>query len=204
MSQTPTAKEQLSAHFNKSATAVRAYADQFEESYARPALKTTTAFFDEHPIASTFIAIFSALAFIPVITFLVLSLFTVISLSFLALCCAFVVSSAIVLFFLSILVLSLAIAFFASGFFTVLAISTYLAYRFFTLVRADGREGVSSWAVETKRQFVQSKRREASDGSVVVVDKKEPPDWITQSSSASTVKSDDSFGTDSDAKQEDS
>ncbi|KAJ7028683.1 hypothetical protein C8F04DRAFT_1043758 [Mycena alexandri] len=173
MSETRSAKEQLAAHFDKSATAVRTYADQFEASYARPALNTTSAFFDEYPISSTFIAIFSALAFFPVITFIALSLFTIVSLSFLGLCCAFVVSSAIVLFFLSILVLTLVTTFFASGFFTVLAISTYLAYRFVTLVRSSGRDGVSSWAIETKGRFIQSNRRDASDGSVVV-DVKEP------------------------------
>jgi len=189
MSQTPSAKEQLTAHFDKSATAVRAYADQFERSYARPALKTTSAFFDEYPISSTFIAIFSTLAFFPVITFLAVALFTIVSLSFLALCCAFVVSSALVLLFLSILVLCLVTAFFASGFFTVLVISAYLAYRFVTLIRSKGREGVSSWAVETKTRFIQSKRREASDESTVVVDVKEP-------------LPEDSFVTDSDTKQE--
>ncbi|KAJ7845898.1 hypothetical protein B0H13DRAFT_115555 [Mycena leptocephala] len=183
------AKEQLATHFDKSATAVRAYADQFETTYARPALKTTSAFFDEYPVSSTFIAIFSALAFFPVITFIALSLFTIISLSFLGLCCAFVVSSAIVLFFLSILVLCLVSTFFASGFFTVLAISTYLAYRFVTLVRSNGRDGVSSWALETKGRFIQSERREASDESAVVVDVKDSP-------------TEDSLGTDSNVKQQ--
>ncbi|KAJ6588284.1 hypothetical protein B0H19DRAFT_912335, partial [Mycena capillaripes] len=154
MSETPNAKEQLAAHFDKRATAVRAYADQFEKSYARPALKTTSVFFDDHPISSTFIAIFSSLAFFPLITFLALSLFTVVSLLFLALGCAFVVSSAIVLFFLSILALCLATIFFVSGFFTVLVITAYLAYRFVTLVRSNGREGVSGWAVETKDRFI--------------------------------------------------
>ncbi|KAJ6590966.1 hypothetical protein DFH09DRAFT_191064 [Mycena vulgaris] len=193
MTQTPSAKEQLAAHFDKSAAAVRVYADQFEASYARPALKTATSFFDEYPVSSTFIAIFCSLAFLPVITFLALSLFTIVAFSFLALCCAFVASSIVVLTFLSILVLILVATFFSSGFFTVLAISTYLAYRFVTLVRSNGRNGVSNWAVETKGRFVQSKRQEASDGSAVVVDVKEPPsEWTT----------DNSFGTDPDAKQE--
>ncbi|KAJ7130281.1 hypothetical protein C8R44DRAFT_613916 [Mycena epipterygia] len=180
MTQTPSAKEQLAAHFDKSATAVRTYADQFEKSYGRPALKTTTAFFEEHPISSTFIAIFSSLAFFPVITFLAASLFIVVFFSFLALCCAFVASSAVVLLFLSILVLILTITFFASGFFTVLVISSYLGYRFVTLVRSNGREGVSNWAVEAKGRFIQSKRRDASDRSAVVVDVKEPSsEWVT-------------------------
>ncbi|KAJ7481487.1 hypothetical protein FB451DRAFT_1394138 [Mycena latifolia] len=194
MTQTPSAKEQLAAHFDKSATAVRVYADQFEESYARPALKTATSFFDEYPISSTFIAIFSSLAIFPVLTFLAISLFTVLSLSFLALCCAFVASSTVVLFLLSILVLILVATFFTSGFLTVLAISTYLTYRFVTLLRSNGRDGVSSWAVETKDRFIQSKKREASDGSAVVVDAKEPQsDWVTDDSSTRT---------DTDAKQE--
>ncbi|KAJ7164875.1 hypothetical protein C8R46DRAFT_901180 [Mycena filopes] len=194
MSDTRSAKEQLTAHFDKSATAVRNYADEFEASYAQPALQTASAFFNEYPISSTFIAIFSALAFFPVITFIALSLFTIVSLSFLALCCAFVVSSAIVLFFVSILVLVLVASFFASGFFTVLAISSYLAFRFVTLVRSSGREGVSTWAAETKNRFIHSNRREVSDGSsVVVVDTKEPlSQWVKN----------EPFQTDSDTKQE--
>ncbi|KAJ7084020.1 hypothetical protein B0H15DRAFT_404179 [Mycena belliarum] len=163
MSPNPSAKEQLSAHFDKSATAVRLYADQFEESYGRPALKTASSLFDEYPISSTFIAIFSALAFFPVLTFLAISIFTVVSFSFLALCCALIASSAVLLLFFSILVLILVATFFTSGFLTVLAISTYLAYRFVTLVRSNGRDGVANWAFETKDRFIKSKRREASD-----------------------------------------
>ncbi|KAJ7764558.1 hypothetical protein DFH07DRAFT_956021 [Mycena maculata] len=188
MSETRSAKEQLTAHFDKSATVVRAYADEFETTYARPALKTATAFFDEYPISSTFIAIFSALAFFPVITFLTLSLFTALSFAFLALCCAFVATSVVVFFCLSILVLILVAAFFASGFFSVLAISSYITYRFVTLVRSGGRDGVSNWAVEVKGRFITPKRREASDGSAVIVDVKELQD--------------DSFGVDSDVKEE--
>ncbi|KAJ6494673.1 hypothetical protein C8R47DRAFT_1116736 [Mycena vitilis] len=189
MSNTQNAKEQLAAHFDNSATAVRTYADQFEKSYARPALKTTSAFFDKHPISSTYLVIFSSLSFFPVLTFIALSVFTIVSLSFLALSIAFVISSVIVLVFLALLALCLVTIFFASGFFTVLVISTYLGYRFVTLVRSDGRGGVSNWAVETKDRFIQSKRREASDESAVVVDSKEP-------------RPEDSFGTESDVKQQ--
>ncbi|KAK7042479.1 hypothetical protein R3P38DRAFT_317677 [Favolaschia claudopus] len=174
-SETPSAKEQLTAHFEKSASAVRGYADQFESSYARPAMKTTSAYFDEYPITSTFVTIFASLTIFPVLTFIALSLFTILSLSFLALCCAFVVSSAVILFFLSILILCVITAFFASGFFTALAISTYLLWRFVTLVRSNGRDGLSSWAVETKTRFIRPKRREPSDESAVVVDMKEAP-----------------------------
>ncbi|KAJ6613607.1 hypothetical protein B0H10DRAFT_218272 [Mycena sp. CBHHK59/15] len=187
MSQNPSAKEQLAAHFDKSATVVRAYADKFEAAYARPALKTTTAFFDEYPISSTFIAIFSSLAFFPVTAFLGLSIFTISSFSFVALCCAFIASAAVVLLFLSVLILSLVTMGFASAFFTVFTISTYLGYRFAVLVRSKGREGISSWASETKGRFIQSARREASGGSAVVVAVEEPQaEWVK----------DDSFGSD--------
>ncbi|KAF8136067.1 hypothetical protein K438DRAFT_1881943 [Mycena galopus ATCC 62051] len=193
MSETPSAKEQLAAYFDKSATTVRAYADprpvslEFESSYVRPALQTSSAFFNEYPIS---IAIFSSLAIVPAIIFLALSLLTVVSLSFLVLRCTFVVSSAVILFFLSLLVASLVKAFFASGFFTVLAISTYLAYRFVTLVRSKEREGVRSWAVATKPTFIPSTRREASDESAFIVDVQEPPP-------------EDSFAANSNPKQED-
>ncbi|KAJ7704392.1 hypothetical protein B0H17DRAFT_1193637 [Mycena rosella] len=193
MTQAPSAKEQLTAHFDKSATAVRVYADQFEKSYARPALKTATSFLEENPISAAFLATFTFLAFFPVLTFLTLSLFTVASFSFLALCSAFIASSAVVLLFLSILVLVLVATFFASAFFTVLGLCTYLALRFVQLVVANGHHGLSIWALETKDRFVLSSKREASDSSAVVVDVKEAPsEWTT----------DDSFGSNADAKQE--
>ncbi|KAK6974949.1 hypothetical protein R3P38DRAFT_3478496 [Favolaschia claudopus] len=132
---------------------------RFESSYARPAMKTTSVYFDEYPITSTFVIIFSSLTIFPVLTFIALSLFTILSLSFLALCCAFVVSSAVILFFLSILILCVITAFFASGFFTALAISTYPLVAF----------------LETKTRFIRPKRREPSDESAVVVDMKEAP-----------------------------
>ncbi|KAJ7201038.1 hypothetical protein GGX14DRAFT_658778 [Mycena pura] len=189
MTQTPSAKEQLAAHFDRSAVTVRAYADKFEHAYARPALATTSSFFDQYPLSSTFISIFCALAFFPVVTFLTLSVFAVLSVLFLALSGAFIASSAVVLLFLSILVLSLITTFFASGCISVFVVSAYLAYRFVALVRSSGSKGVSTWAVETKGRFIPSNRREASDESAaLVVDVKEP-------------LSDDSFG-DSEFKQE--
>ncbi|KAJ7052801.1 hypothetical protein C8F01DRAFT_1261582 [Mycena amicta] len=172
---TPTVKEPLARSFDKSATAVRAYVDQFEKDYGRPALHSATTYFEAYPLTSTFVAIFGAFSFIPVATFLVLSLFVVLSISFLAFSCAFILSSAIVLFFLSILVLSLCTAFFFAGCISLILLSTYVGFRLFTLIRSDGRDGISTWAVETKSRFVypQPNRgvaREASDGSAVVVE----------------------------------
>lgn len=55
----------------------------------------------------------------------------------------------------------------------------YLVWRLFTLVRADGRAGVSEWSVETKKRFRRQKkveteeRRGRSSESVVLVKKEE-------------------------------
>ncbi|KAJ7628418.1 hypothetical protein FB45DRAFT_918247 [Roridomyces roridus] len=174
-------KEQLSSHFDKSARVVREYADRFETVYARPALKTTSTFVEGYPILATFLMIFCALAILPALTFVVVSLLTVLAFFFLAFCCACIVSLTAVLFFLSVLVsILIAIALF-SAIWTFFVVLSYLTYRFVYLVRSNGREGVSNWAAEVKGRFapVKTRSREGSDGSVVVVDVKkaetEPP-----------------------------
>jgi hypothetical protein len=63
------------------------------------------------------------------------------------------------------------------------AISVYLFFRLFTLVRADGRAGLSEWSSETKSHFMRGELEEgkrgrspSSSGSLVVVkDDSEPP-----------------------------
>ncbi|KAF7292991.1 hypothetical protein MIND_01198400 [Mycena indigotica] len=169
---TPTVKEHLATSFDKSASAVRAYTDQFEKDYARPALHSATTYFEEFPITSTFVAVFASLSFVPVVTFLVFSLFFVLSIAVVALSSALLLTSTVVLFFLSILLLSLCVTFFFAGCITLTLLSTYVTYRLLILVRADGREGVSTWAAETKSRFAYPRQRrrkevlrEASDGS---------------------------------------
>ncbi|KAF7329724.1 hypothetical protein MKEN_00235700 [Mycena kentingensis (nom. inval.)] len=175
MTETTTVREQLATSFDKSAAAVRAYADQFEKDYGRPALQTSTTYFEQYPITTTFVAVFGVLSFVPVASFLSLSVFAIVSISFLALSCALISSAAVILFFLSILVFCLFTALFFAGCITITLFTSYVGYRLVILIRSGGREGVSTWAVETKGRFTYPKhKREESGESAVVVDAKPP------------------------------
>nr|GAT52867.1 predicted protein [Mycena chlorophos] len=174
----PSAKEYLATSFDKSASAVRAYTDKFETAYARPALRKSTQYFEEVPVTATFVAVFAAFAFVPVAVFIVFSLFSVLSLFFLALSTAFILSSTLLLFFTSLLLLTLCIVFFFAVCTTVTLMSTYVGYRLVTLVRSNGREGIALWVDETKnrigrprpmgRRTVARKVSEESESLVVV------------------------------------
>ncbi|KAG6819696.1 hypothetical protein H0H93_009490 [Arthromyces matolae] len=48
----PDESEDIYSYFNKSVSAVQEHADHFEEIYARPALRTSQAFFDDRPISA--------------------------------------------------------------------------------------------------------------------------------------------------------
>ncbi|KAF9467166.1 hypothetical protein BDZ94DRAFT_56973 [Collybia nuda] len=145
----------LYSYFNRSVSAVQAHADYFEEDYARPALRTSQAFFDERPIAAvrTFIATFSLLSFFPIVSFVGFSIFSVASFTIVALTCAFLASITVVLGFLSILVLFLLVTLCSSVFLTCSVVFVYTSIRFVILVRAHGGAGLSEWLVETKARI---------------------------------------------------
>ncbi|TFK75622.1 hypothetical protein BDN72DRAFT_892129 [Pluteus cervinus] len=151
--------EDLSSYFNRSASAVQVYADKFERQYARPALRVSQAFFDEHPVPATFIAIFSILSFLPVLTFIGLSalvLFVVTITGFVSSLCT---SAVFILAFFVFLFFTLLVIMCISGLFTALAVGGYTLLRLATLVRHDGREGVAEWAQETKGHLSHAKTR---------------------------------------------
>ncbi|KAF7319525.1 Phenol 2-monooxygenase [Mycena chlorophos] len=131
----PPTREYLATSFDKSASAVRAYTDRFETAYARPALRKSTQYFEEVPITATFVAVFAAFAFVPVAVFIVFSLFSVLSIFFLALSTAFILSSTLLLFFTSLLLLTLCVAFFFALCTTLTLVSTYVGYRLVTLTK---------------------------------------------------------------------
>ncbi|GLB39798.1 hypothetical protein LshimejAT787_0703080 [Lyophyllum shimeji] len=137
--------DDLYAYFNKSVTAVQAHADHFEQEYARPALRTSQEFFDERPIAATFIVIFSFLSFIPVASFLGLSLFAVASITIIALTSTIIASATVVLTLLSLLILTLMMTLAASAVLTLSGISLYSFWSLANLVREHGRTGISRW-----------------------------------------------------------
>ncbi|KAH7925351.1 hypothetical protein BV22DRAFT_1195251 [Leucogyrophana mollusca] len=160
------AQEHLSSYFEKSASIVRQYADNFEHNYARPAMDYCIERFQAQPVTITFLTIFCVLSFLPVLSFIGISIFVVSFFTFTALACAFIASAIAETMFVAILVSTLGALFLVSILLTALALFSYLSLRLGVLVRADGRSGITEWAHETKKHFVQrTKRGEESDGS---------------------------------------
>jgi len=152
-------QEDLSSSFNRSASAVQTYADKFEHEYARPALRVSQAFFDEHPVTATFIAIFSFLSFVPVLSFLGFSAFILLSFTLVALSSALLTGAVIILGSLACLLFTLFIITCISGFLTTLCVAGYTLLRLATLVRSDGGDGAAEWARETKGHIAHASRR---------------------------------------------
>ncbi|KAF8807715.1 hypothetical protein BYT27DRAFT_7189808 [Phlegmacium glaucopus] len=155
------------------------FVSRFELNYVRPALKIGTAYFNDRPILTTFLAIFFVFSILPVLAFLGIGLFVIISFNLIALAVVFIASSAVILGLFAILVAILLGALFASAFFTFMAISAYILLRLVVLVREDGVSGVSGWACEMKSHILNNSAygyhaqaqddRSESNESVVVV-----------------------------------
>ncbi|KIM47885.1 hypothetical protein M413DRAFT_439566 [Hebeloma cylindrosporum] len=152
-SKTEGQKDELSTQFDRSISIVRDYTNRFEHDYARPVLNSSWAFFDKRPISAVFIAFFSLLSFVPIITFLGTSIFVIAAFTTVALSGAAIAAFVVILGFLAVLVSILAAAFFTSITLTVLVVSAYILVRFAILVRREGASGIADWASETKRQF---------------------------------------------------
>jgi len=175
----------LVSYFDKSATVVRNNFEWFERQFGKPALAYSLASFDAHPFATTFLAIFSFLSFLPIISFLGFSLFVIASITFLASALSFVIIALVEGVLVTILSVTLLCLLIVALISTPLALSGYLAFRFVTHVRNDGRAGASQWATETKSHFINRSKKvkvcetiEGSEtstgsGSVIVVDTKE-------------------------------
>ncbi|KIK07184.1 hypothetical protein K443DRAFT_673743 [Laccaria amethystina LaAM-08-1] len=157
-SNSPTPREQvsgdLSSYFDKSAAIVRTYTDKLEHHYARPAMKTSRAYFDDRPISAIFIAIFSMLSFLPAVTFLGISLLIIVASTVTALVFAFLAAVAVALTLLTCLASTLIATAFASAFLTFALISSYLFLRLVILVRRDSVLGIPAWVGETKQRLM--------------------------------------------------
>ncbi|KAG5639771.1 hypothetical protein H0H81_000051 [Sphagnurus paluster] len=136
--------DDLYSYFNKSVSAVQAHADHFEQEYARPALRTSQAFFDERPIAADFF-ICKENAVIHNSTSRGLSIFAVTSFTIMALTSTVIASATVVLTLLSLLVLTLLITLVSAGFLTLSGVSIYSFASLLGFVHTDGRQGVSKW-----------------------------------------------------------
>ncbi|KAF8645815.1 hypothetical protein AX16_007558 [Volvariella volvacea WC 439] len=151
----PNHQEDLSSYFNRSASAVQAYADRFEHEYARPALQASQAFYAEQPITALFVAVFSILSILPVLTFIGFSIFVFLFTFVVAILSAICISSGICIASFFFLLFTLFAVLCISIFITLLALLAYTTYRLAVLVRQGGREGVSEWAHETKDSLTQ-------------------------------------------------
>ncbi|KAF9475618.1 hypothetical protein BDN70DRAFT_883500 [Pholiota conissans] len=141
-------KEELSLQFDRSITFVRSYTLSIERDYARPLLKFCYAFVERRPISAVFIGFFSFLSFLPIISFIGISLFTTVIFTVVALGAALVVSAGIVLGQLAVLFIILTATFFTSICLSLMTISTFLFFRLIIFIRREGSRGLSLWLNE--------------------------------------------------------
>ncbi|KAH8101768.1 hypothetical protein BXZ70DRAFT_931849 [Cristinia sonorae] len=154
--------EKLHTYFERSAAAVTQSFDRLDRNFIQPGITLVAVSFVERPIRTAFLSTFAALSLLPVLSFVGFSIFAVGACTFFALAAALVVSSAAIAFVGFWLGVTLTILLFVSLFLTSAVISTYLFFRYVTLVRTDGpRDGSVQWAREVRRR-VRGARQEAT------------------------------------------
>ncbi|KAJ3515281.1 hypothetical protein NLJ89_g1853 [Agrocybe chaxingu] len=170
---------ELATQFDKSISLVKAYTSRFERDFARPAIKTSGVFFERRPISAVFLGFFLSLSFLPVISFIGISVFTVVSFLTVAFGAALVSAFLVILGCFAVLASVLLAALFTSGFLTAGTVFTFLFARFAVSVRRSGVSGISEWANETKSRLVATSKLvdgenqipsdSASNESIVIV-----------------------------------
>ncbi|CAA7259931.1 unnamed protein product [Cyclocybe aegerita] len=141
---------ELATQFDRSISLVKAYTSRFEQDYARPAIKTSGVFYERRPISAVFLGFFLSLSFLPVISFIGISVFTIVSFLTVAFGAALVSAFMVILGCFAVLASVLLATFFTSGFLTAGTVFTFLFARFAISVRRSGVSGFSEWANETK------------------------------------------------------
>ncbi|KAJ8521500.1 hypothetical protein ONZ45_g1793 [Pleurotus djamor] len=149
--------DNLSSYFDRSANAVREYADVLEHNYARPALVVGSAYYDQHPIISVFLVTLFCLSIIPALTFIGFSIFAGVSLALIAISGAVGAFVFVELLFVSIFLCVLIAVVCFSGLMTGSIISLYVFIRLAVLVRYEGRSGLKLWLREMKSLYVQER-----------------------------------------------
>ncbi|PFH51134.1 hypothetical protein AMATHDRAFT_143298 [Amanita thiersii Skay4041] len=132
----------------------------FEQDVVRPGLANSHMFFKERPLTATFVSIFSLLSFLPVLAFVGLSLFAVVSFTLFALFLTVISSGAVIIALLSILCFALFANFFTSILLTSLIAFCYLFIRLAVLVREGGSTGISQWCSEVTQYVTNPKLEE--------------------------------------------
>ncbi|KZV75610.1 hypothetical protein PENSPDRAFT_748275 [Peniophora sp. CONT] len=173
------AQADMEAYFSKSSERVRYAFGRAEEQYVTPFLSFYMEAFSQRPVITTFVTVFTALSFWPIVTFIgwVIGGFAVIL--GIGVCVALALYAVLFVLAAGTLLAILVLLIVASVFITagvLIAFATgYLTRRFYKLVRAQGREGVGAWVRETVELVTPANRSsetskdEGSDDSAVVV-----------------------------------
>ncbi|KAL4076880.1 hypothetical protein V8B97DRAFT_1943979 [Scleroderma yunnanense] len=147
-------QEKLAAYFERSVATVGQYADVIEHRYARPALEVFAENFRERPIMMTFLAILAALAALPILSFVGISVFVISSITFFA-----AVATVLACIVAESIIISIGICTLCSLVLVAIIVTTFFFFiysmlRFILLVRSEGGSGVMEWAFETRQHFL--------------------------------------------------
>ncbi|KAI0267271.1 hypothetical protein BC834DRAFT_968799 [Gloeopeniophorella convolvens] len=154
-----TPQDTLAPYFDNSAAAVRR---SVEEGYVLPLIDLSKALFSAYPVPFAFFSIFTALAFFPLLTFVIVSVVTLATTLTLALCLAFAFSTGVFLFSGGVLLAILGLTLLFSGFLTIFALSAYLFARLILLLHHSGRGGFTVWSREVSQVLFPSSTSTAS------------------------------------------
>lgn len=144
------AQDDLAAYFEKSNTTVQEYSVRFEQEFLRPALTYYYAAYDQRPALVTFLSIFALLSVVPLLLFIGSSICVIITFALFALASAVGAILAAEALFGTILLSTLVVIFFFSCVLTASVISAFLFFRFITLLRKAGVDGITEWVDETR------------------------------------------------------
>ncbi|KXN85607.1 hypothetical protein AN958_11095 [Leucoagaricus sp. SymC.cos] len=146
-----TENRKLSRYFDRSAAIVQDAATQFEKLYARPAYQNMRVYFEERPIISTFVTIFTLISLVPIAFFAGTSLFIFTTFTLTSLLIAIFASFSIILFCFGLLALVLFGTFLVSLFLTGATVASYSIIRLALHVQREGATtGISEWGRETR------------------------------------------------------
>ncbi|VDB85132.1 unnamed protein product [Peniophora sp. CBMAI 1063] len=169
----------MEAYFSKSTERVRYAFGRAEEQYVAPFLSFYVEAFTQRPIITTFVTVFTALSFWPIVTFvgMVIGGFAVIL--GLGICIALTIYAALFALAAGTLLAILLLLLFGSVLITagiLIAFATgYLTRRFYQRIRDQGREGIGAFVEDVTQLVIPARRTsaidrdESSDGSAVVV-----------------------------------
>ncbi|CAE6372599.1 unnamed protein product [Rhizoctonia solani] len=130
-----------------------AAADSMDKQYGIPTRNKIISVGSVYPFTTTLAVTFGALAFFPVLTFLIFSFFTLFIFLLSGLTTALILAGIVILGACVILLSVLSFALGFSLFFSISGFMVYLAYRFAFHVQANEGGGMGAWVEETLLRF---------------------------------------------------